>query len=134
MTTQNTATAWIQDRNKHSAEMIAFIKSCGYRVFVRPSRSLVNSEWCFYTDGTRIAYAQWSDYRASVSSVHKANRKTGTGFAIADHINRETLASAIACRAPGWAWGSDAQSVHKYSDWDAYHNESAFNRELTEVL
>jgi hypothetical protein len=128
----NNATAWIQHRNEHTAEMIAFIKSCGYRVFVRPSRSLVNSEWCFYTDGTRIAYAQWSGYRTSVSSVHKANRKTGTGFSVAERINSNTLADAIGCDCPSWSI-RDARTVHKYRDWDEYHNESAFNRELTEV-
>lgn len=111
-----------------STETTAFIeliKSCGYRVFMRKP----TDKYCFYTDGKRIGYAQWSDYRTSVCSVHMPSRENGTGFSVADAITTTTLADAINCTMPNWARGS----VIKYKDWDAYHNASKWNSELVEV-
>lgn len=118
-------------KNQHTAEMIAFIKSCGYRVFIRPSKSNIENEFCFYTDGKRIGYAQWSGYRSSVGSVHKPSRENGTGYQVSEKINRETLDNAINLVEPGWDRGRAA--VVKYADWEAFHNASAFNSELIEA-
>ena len=123
----------VLERNDYTHKMRAFIRSCGYRVFIRPSKSRIDSEYCFYTDGTRIAYAQWSDLRTTVSSVHKANRTTGTGFQVSGAITADTLRDALKCHCPNWANCGDAETVRKYADWDEYHNESAFNRKLHEV-
>jgi hypothetical protein len=104
---------------------IALIKAEGYRVFMRkPSDS-----YCYFTDGTRIGYAQWSDYRTCVSSVHKPSRQNGTGFRIADAINSESLSDAINCYIPSLASGS----VEKFKDWSAFHNADSWNRQLVEV-
>lgn len=108
---------------------IELIKSCGYRVFVRK----LSAEYCFYTDGTNIGYAQWSGYRESVNTVHKANLTTGTGFHFADAINAETIKGAIACFAPQWARQRDIESINKWANWDAFHIASNFNREFFEV-
>jgi hypothetical protein len=108
---------------------VTLIKSCGYRVFMRKP----SDKYCFYTDGERIGYAQWSDIRTVVSTVHKANRTTGTGFHVGDAITPDTLRDAIRCHTPNWARAGDAGTVKKYASWDAFHNESAFNSELREV-
>lgn len=123
----------VLERNDYTRKMRAFIRSCGYRVFVRASKSRIDSEYCFYTDGTRIAYAQWADLRTMVSSVHKPNRTTGTGFQVSGAITADTLRDALECHCPNWANRGDAKTVQKYADWDAFHNESAFNKELREV-
>ena len=121
----------MKTQNQHTAEMIALIKSCGYRVFIRPSTRNVENEYCFYTDGTRIGYAQWSGYRSSVGSVHKPSRENGTGYRVSEKINRETLDYAINLVKPGW--DRSAAPVVKYANWDAYHSANKFNSELIEV-
>lgn len=119
-------------KNQHTAEMIAFIKSCGYRVFIRPSTRNVENEYCFYTDGTRIGYAQWRDYRPSVvGSVHKPSRENGTGYQVSEKINRETLDYAINLVKPGW--DRSKVPVVKYANWEEYHSANKFNSELIEV-
>lgn len=110
-------------------EMVALIKGCGYRVFMRDPAS----EYCHYTDGERIAYAQWSGLRDHVSTVHKPSQQVGTGFQIADEITPETLQQALITLAPHWASGSDRSNVRKYASWDAFHNADSWNAKLVEV-
>ena len=114
-------------------EYIALIKTAGYRVFIRPNSLTGRVTYCFYTDGVRIGYAQWSDGRPSVSTVHKANLKTGTGFQFADDITRETITGAAKCFAPWWASQADQESVKKYSDWRHFVKSSVFHADFLEV-
>ena len=108
---------------------IALIKSCGFRVFMRnPS-----DKHCHYTDGTRIAYCQWSDHRPYVSTVHFPNRQCGTGYHFADAITADTIRDALNCQAPCWAYRADRAATVKWSSWDAFHKSSKFNQELKEV-
>lgn len=111
------------------AYFINTIKAQGYRVFVRDD----NPTYCFFTDGTRIGYAQWGGYRQSVSSVHMPNKTTGTGFGVADEITPTTLAAALNRPYPHWASAADRASVKKYADMDAYLKASKWNSELIEV-
>lgn len=120
----------LEQENKHYIDLI---KAAGWRVFVRPATSPRQNQYCYFTDGEVIGYAQWSDWRPKVSSVHKPNRQTGTGFAVAEEITPETLERAARCTWPAWAIEADRQSVHKYKDWDAFHNKDAFRKELIEV-
>src|SRR5690606_37251594 len=103
-----------------STHYVAIIKSAGYRVYMLEPQI---DEFCFYTDGTRIGYAQWSDIRGPyVGSVHVPNRQTGTGFNVADEITPESLEAAISCHAPDWATTRDRGSVRKYPNWKAYQS------------
>jgi hypothetical protein len=106
---------------------IEFIKACGYRVFQRNP----TDKYCNFTtqDGTRIGYAQWSDYRDSVGSVHAPSRENGTGFSIADELTAASLQAAIECVIPYWGRGS----VVKYRNIEEYINANSFNRDLKEV-
>lgn len=110
--------------------MIEFIKAQGYRVFVR---DIHKPTYCFFTDGTRIGYAQWDTFRQAVSSVHKPNTACGTGFHISDEITASSLERTLECVYPHWASASDRRSVHKYADMDAYLKASRWNSELIEV-
>ncbi len=101
------------------------------RVFVRDTE---NPTYCFFTDGEHIGYAQWSTSRSSVSTVHKPNKSTGTGFTVADEITRETLLAAMQTIAPHWVSAADRASVRKYRDIDDYLKSSKWNSELTEVV
>ena len=104
----------------------SLIKSLGFRVFVRTSD---NPTYCFFTDGDRIGYAQWSDFRQSVSSVHKPSTVNGTGFQVAEEITKASLDAALSTIVPIWARGD----VKKYKNMDAYLNASKWNSELIEV-
>lgn len=58
--------------------MLDFIKSLGYDVYIREPKQ----EYCFYTDGTHIGYAQWGGMEPRVCSVHKPSLLCGTGYSL----------------------------------------------------
>lgn len=102
----------------------------GLRVFVRDTE---NPTYCFFTDGKNIGYAQWSGIRESISTVHKPNKSTGTGFIVACEITQETLLTAMQTIAPHWVSAADRASVRKYRDIDDYLRDSKWNSEFKEV-
>ena len=103
-----------------------FILSQGYRVFTRP-----NTEYCYYTDGTNIGYAQWSRNTTKVASLHKPSRQVGTGYGVADTITEQTLQAALTLHCPHWD-AHNADNVKKYKDWDEFHNKNDWNKALVE--
>jgi hypothetical protein len=113
-----------------SQEYIDIIKTAGYRVFVR---NVTDPTYCFYTDGERIAYAQWARFKSGVSSVHKPCQSAGTGFAVADTISNEALKCALHCFVPAWAYGVKYTEVKKYANMTAFLNASDWNSKLVEV-
>lgn len=114
-----------------TSHYVSIIKNAGYRVYMHKPQI---DEFCFYTDGTRIGYAQWSGIRGPcVDSVHIPNIQTGTGFKVADEITPESLEEALACHAPDWAAPRDHASVRKYPNWEAFQSANDWNAELVEV-
>lgn len=103
-----------------------FILSQGYRVFTRP-----NAEYCFYTDGSKIGYAQWSGIVHQTGSVHKPHSYVGTGYVVAEEITKETLQAALTLHCPHWD-AHNADNAKKYKDWDDFHNKNDWNRQLVE--
>lgn len=100
----------------NGGDMRDYIKAQGYRVFYNPDQG-DNVTYCFYTDGERIAYAQWPGYETSVSTVHMPNLSNGTGFRIADTITPGTLREALYCVSPAWHRG---KRVAKYRSWEDF--------------
>jgi len=123
---------WIDTASEDAQRIVGIIKALGYRVFIHPS-SWDGVTYCNYTDGTRIAYAQWGRIRTCVSTVHKPSKSVGTGFQFAETITPDTLREALECHAPGWAKGGDRANVRKWRDWDEFHNQSDFHRKAYEV-
>lgn len=112
---------------------IEMMKAEGWRVFLRKdSITGRNAEWCHVTDGTNIAYVQWRD-RVSVSTVHKPNRTTGTGFNVSDSITPAAIRHALYMVAPNWATATDIESVKKWKNWEEFHQADSWNSELFEV-
>lgn len=103
-------------------------ESMGLRMFV-PDTGISPLTYAYLTDGKRIAYVQWSDYRTNTCSVHMSSSENGTGFHIQDDISEQSILDALNCIRPNWANGT----VRKWKDWEQFHNSSAFNRELVEV-
>jgi hypothetical protein len=88
--------------------------------------------YMLFTDGTRIGYLQVNRFDGiSMSTVHKPNTRTGTGFKIdlplGARIDKETLEKAFV-GAPSWAYASDRAAVQKYLDIDEYVNRDQWNR------
>lgn len=110
--------------------MQQYIKSLGYRVFIRPNGQ--NPTYCFYTDGIKIGYAQWGSINSGVSSVHKPNPYIGTGFHVSDVINAHTLQQALTMRCP-WTDQHHAGRVLKYRDMQDYLDSSLWNSSLVEI-
>lgn len=108
---------------------IELIKRLGFSVYMRSP----SDEYCYYTDGTRIGYAQWSRLGTRVSSVHKPSSQVGTGFGIADEITEATVKAAMTTLYPHWASSADRAAVKKYRNWEEFLNKDAWNRGYAEV-
>lgn len=114
-------------RDSFPKAAIALIQSLGYDVYMRNEAD----SWCYYTDGKRIGYVQYSGYRGfSVTTVHKPCLKCGTGFALDEAValNAEMLKRAF-ITAPDWASRHDAAQVVKYRDMDEFLAATPFNKE-----
>ncbi len=93
--------------------LIENLKEKGLQVF-GPEKL---SSYVFFTDGTRIGYVQYNPVGGvKYSTVHKANKQTGTGFEAQD-------AQAAMGFAPHWASESDRQSVVKYRDFAEFQKK-----------
>lgn len=76
------------------------------------------------TDGSHFANIEKDHFHGyNVSTVHIANRKTGTGFRIAERVDSEkameALRVALLTDTPFWAPESDRKSVKKFASIDA---------------
>ena len=115
--------------NTETQAYISLIKSCGFDVYMINT----SDEYCCYTDGVNIGYAQWSSHRESVSTVHIPNMTTGTGFVYSDAINEKTIKSAANKLGPAWATYRQLDSVKKFKSWDAFVNSSKFHQAYKKV-
>jgi hypothetical protein len=85
-------------------EMIATAKNSGFAVFA--PENLTSYFWI--TDGQRVGYCQFDNLRGpTFSTVHKANKYTGTGYGAANM--HESLQ-----HKPNWAT-NDGANIVKYS-------------------
>lgn len=76
------------------------------------------TSYVFFTDGKNIGYAQYNNVGGvKYSTVHKANKQTGTGFEAQD-------AKAALGFAPHWASEADRMSVVKYRDFAEFQNKN----------
>jgi hypothetical protein len=91
-------------------ELIEDLKKQGYDVYGPQELT----SYVFFTDGTRIGYAQHDNMRGrTYTTVHVPNRHTGTGFQVQD-------ARAALAFAPDWAYQRDRDSVMKYQDFEHF--------------
>jgi hypothetical protein len=91
------------------------LKSFGFRVFVNKNQE--EPTYAFYSENNKIGYIQegWGcEY--NFSTVHKANRQTGTGFGILGGPMTKENAESGFVFAPSWAYSSDLPSIVKYRD------------------
>jgi hypothetical protein len=91
-------------------QVIDNLKGRGYDVYgPAPLTTYV-----YFTDGKRIGYVQYADFSGvKYTTVHRPNRRTGTGF-------EAVGASQALDFAPHWASQSDRESVEKYENFEVF--------------
>lgn len=98
------------------------LKYLGFRVFV----SDVNAPtFCYFVKDNKIGYIQAeATWIFSLTTVHKPNPQTGTGFSIARDLTAADLTAATLQKAfamyPDWAWCTDRESVQKYKNVEEF--------------
>ncbi len=101
------------------------VAALGFDVWMRN----VKDTWLHFTDGSNIGYLQHDPMSGyNISTVHKPNTATGTGFQVERYepsITRDMLLKAFV-HCPQWA-NRDAASVHKYKNMEDYRAASRFN-------
>lgn len=90
--------------------LIDSLKEKGYEVY-GPEKL---TSYAYFTDGTRIGYAQYSNMRgAEYSTVHLPCKGCGTGF------GAQNAEEALKF-APAWAYKRDTDAVRKYPDFATF--------------
>ena len=105
-------------------EVIDAIAAAGFDVYM----SGPTDTWLIFTDGKNLGYMQDGRLEGlTLSTVHKPNTTTGTGFGMGavPEITREALARAFVI-APDWA-GRVVSSVRKYRDIEDFRSCDSFN-------
>lgn len=109
--------------------IIAAVAAAGFGVYMRDK----NDTWLIFVDDANLGYLQNNDYGGfSISTLHMANRTTGTGFRVAEDLSevdltRDKLAEAFVV-APAWAM-RDAATVRKWRGINDYKRSCSFNAE-----
>lgn len=100
--------------------LINVLKSCGYRVFA-PEKY---TTYTYYTDGTRIGYAQVDRLCGlCIHTVHRPNSHVGTGYRVDDFMQPTKANFELGFAfAPAWAHPLDYKHVKKYDTLTAFLN------------
>lgn len=95
-------------------ELIDSIKAQGLQVF-GPEKL---KSYVFFTDGTRIGYAQYSNFDGvKFSTVNKPCKECGTGF------QADSIQDALSF-APAWAYNYQSSAVRKYKDFEEFKKKN----------
>lgn len=107
-----------------------FIRTAGYDVYQRPG----GDTYCYFTDGTRIGYCQFHPVEGyTLSSVHRPNQKTGTGYQVLRYAAQPTTAdleTALNTIVPAWDRLNNG-TVVKFRSMDTFLSSSKWNKEFT---
>jgi hypothetical protein len=108
-------------------DIIAKIQSFGFSVYMRKE----SDTWLLFTDGKNIGYLQDGPQGFGLSTVHKPNQTSGTGYQIERHEADFDKADLEICfvDAPGWADFRSRATVKKYRDITEYIAANSFNQE-----
>lgn len=114
-------------RKSLPTEAIEAIERAGFTAYMRNRLD----SWCVYTDGKRIGYMQRAEFVGySISTVHKPNILTGTGWQMIREtfdLTPENLAFGL-MDYPSGATDKERESVRKYSGIEEYRESMRFNR------
>lgn len=119
-------------------DIIAHIKSLGFRVFVPANPMTGLDTYCYYTtaDGKNIAYFQ-QDWDGGVSTIHKPCHAHGTGYKM-DRLRNPDRPTTMELEggfifAPHWA--SNLKDLVKYKDIDEFmRDRNKYHMSIKEVV
>lgn len=110
--------------------LLRAIHAAGFKAYMLPGEPLpLEDPFAYYTDGTNIGYIALGARGFNVSTVHKPNLRTGTGFRVvtdATYIGKSSLEMGF-FRAPHWASGKAVESAVKYKNFDDWHQATKWN-------
>lgn len=110
-------------------DIIRAVQDAGFQVYMRDPKDT----YLYFTDGISIGYLQNNHMDGtSIRTVHVANKTTGTGFYIADRLEKlteKTLRRAFVI-APREASYREVNSVHKFRNMKAFRNLCEWNKLL----
>lgn len=111
-------------------QIINQVQAAGYDVYMRSPEST----YLYFTDGHYIGFLQHTREGIGLSTVHKANRHTGTGFPILRHADSFTADDLKACfTPPAWTTAADRAAATPYADVEAFLSDSPWNSSLQKV-
>lgn len=96
------------------------LKKSGYNVYYADDDRKDN--FFLVEKNNNLAYVQYDDYDGfTISSKHKANRTTGTGFQVYKTYNPKTSdVEKGFIFAPSWARKKELSSIQKYKNFEEY--------------
>ncbi len=101
----------------------------GLKVYTKKDSAGLIS-WLYVTDEKNISSVSAERWGVTVSTIHKPNRTTGTGYSLHGYNNpkefltiEEIKAGFIFC--PNWAKTGDRASVKKYKSFDEFKKTKA---------
>ena len=123
------------DRSIILLQAVEVVKSFGYKCFFPRYYTLQKQPtYCFITDGTNIGYMQANEFGYGIcfSTIHKPNKKHGTGFGVAnnvplDKITKELIEHTIENK-------NSKAKVDKYTSWEDYAKNSLTGKICEEIV
>lgn len=112
-------------------EMIDYIKSQGYRVFMRDRAD----SYALFESAEGVGYIQFEPMAGyTLTTRHRANKASGTGYQVARHspnITPELLRESVRTTTPRWS-RRDPKPV-KFANMDEYRALGAYEAAYREV-
>lgn len=100
----------------------------GYKVYANDHKDNREITYIYFTDGKKIGYAQTYYSGIQFSTVHKPNRKSGTGFSLEEFASIEDYPTAFT--TPPWAYKYPS---NKWDSWEEFLKHDYFKDSKVEV-
>ena len=123
------------DRTTIFAQAVDIVKGMGYKCFFSRYYTLQKQPtYCFITNGVNIGYMQANElgYGICFSTIHKPNKKHGTGFGIADNVPLDKITKELIERTIENK--NSKAKVEKYTSWEDYTKNSLTGKICEEIV
>lgn len=123
------------DRSIILLQAVEDVKSFGYKCFFpRFYTWQKQPTYCYITDGTNIGYMQANElgYGICFSTIHKPNKKHGSGFGIANNVPLDKITKELIERTINNK--NSKANVEKYASWEDYTKNSLTGKICEEIV
>lgn len=126
------------DRTTIFAQAVDVVKAMGYKCFFPRFYTLQKQPtYCFITDGANIGYMQTNElgYGICFSTIHKPNRKHGSGFGIADNVPLDKITKELIARTFfSIPIRVNTKDIFKYNSWEDFITNSLTGQICEEMV